>query len=142
LTRLTHACVGAGCPALFALTVSGRVQLLPAHPLDASIASAFNTHQRRLTPRGRLLGPDAAEAAVQCFRRLGAEVVACPSPWRLGDEDRDLAVEWLIGWLDAALEQEPALAPDADLYRRRRLREAATGALTVTVGHADFLVLP
>jgi Methyltransferase domain len=142
LMRLIRACAGAGCPVLFALSVNGLVQLLPADPLDARIAAAFNAHQRRTTPSGRLLGPDAVETAVDGFRRLGAEVVVRPSPWRLGVAESDLAVEWFGGWLDAACEQEPALIPDADLYRRRRLREAAAGALAVTVGHADLLVLP
>ena len=142
LTALVDACAGAGCPALFALTVAGRVQLLPADPLDARIAAAFDEHQRRATARGRLLGPDAVKAAVEGFRRLGAEVVVRPSPWRLGAAASGLAVEWLTGWVDAACEQEPALVPDAVLYRRRRLREAAAGALAVTVGHADLLVLP
>jgi hypothetical protein len=142
LTRVIHACVGAGCPVMFALSVSGCVQLLPPDPLDARIAAAFNEHQRRLTPRGRLLGPDAVEAAVQGFRETGAEVVVGSSPWQLGAADSDLAREWLTGWLDAACEQEPALGTDADLYRRRRLREAAAGALALTVGHADLLALP
>lgn len=142
LTRLVHACAGAGCPVLFALSVTGRVQVLPADPLDARLAAAFNAHQRRETPRGRLLGPDAVEAAAEEFRRLGVEVVVRPSPWRLGAAESELAVEWLGGWIDAACEQEPALIPDADPYRRRRLREAAAGALAVIVGHADLLVLP
>lgn len=142
LQRLIRTCAGAGCPVLFALSVNGRVQLLPADPLDARIAVAFNAHQRRRTPRGRLLGADAVEAAVAGFRRLGAEVVVRPSPWRLGATESDLAVEWLAGRLDAACEQQPALIPDVDLYRRRRLREAAAGVLAVTVGHADLLVLP
>jgi hypothetical protein len=142
LTMLIHACTGAGCPVLFALSVTGRVQLLPANPLDARVAAAFNAHQCRETPRGRLLGPDAVEAAVEGFRRLGAEVVVRPSPWRLGTRDGALAVAWLNGWLDAACEEEPALVPDADIYRRRRLREAAAGILAVTVSHADLLVLP
>jgi hypothetical protein len=142
LMRLIHACAAAGCPVLFALSVSGRVQLLPADPLDARIGAAFDAHQRRVTPRGRLLGPDAVEAAVEGFRRLGAEVAVRPSPWRLGATESDLAVDWLTGWMAAACEQEPELAADADLYRRRRLREAAGGLLTVTVGHADLLVLP
>jgi hypothetical protein len=142
LTRLTYACAGAGCSVLFALSVSGRVQLLPADPLDARIAAAFDAHQRRVTPRGRLLGPDAVEAAVEGFRRLGAEVAVRPSPWRLGATASELAVEWLAGWVNAACEQEPELAAEADPYRRRRLREAADGALAVTVGHADLLVLP
>jgi hypothetical protein len=142
LTALIHACTGAGCPMLFALSVTGRVQLHPAHPLDARVAAAFDAHQRRRTPRGRLLGPDAPAAAVDGFRRLGAEVLVRASPWRLGGAESDLAVDWLTGWVDAACEQEPTLATDAELYRRRRLREAATGTLAVTVGHADLLVLP
>jgi hypothetical protein len=142
LTRLILACARASCPVLLTLSVTGRVQLLPPDPLDTRIAAAFNAHQRRPTRRGRLLGPDAVEAAVEGFRGLGAEVVVHPSPWRLGGADSDLAVEWLTGRLDAACAQEPALAPAAHLYRHRRLREAAAGALSVTVGHADLLVLP
>jgi hypothetical protein len=142
LTALIDACAGAARPALFSLSVTGRVQLLPADPLDNRIATAFDAHQRRDTARGRLLGPDAVTAAVEGFRRLGAEVVVRPSPWRLGAADSGLAVEWLTGWVEAACEQDPALVPEADPYLRRRLREAAAGALAVTVGHADLLVLP
>jgi hypothetical protein len=142
LARLVEACAGAGCPVLFALSVSGRVQLLPGDQLDARIRAAFNAHQRRTTPRGPLLGPDAVEAAVEGFRRLGAEVVVRPSPWRLGGADSDLAAEWLEGWVAAACEHDPDLAADADLYRRRRLREAEAGCLAVTVDHVDLLVLP
>jgi methyltransferase family protein len=140
LERLIHAC--AGHPVLFALSVSGRVQLLPADPLDARIGAAFNAHQRRTTPRGRVLGPDAVEVAADAFRCWGADVVVRSSPWRLGPTDSDLGAEWLTGWVDAACEQEPELALDSDQYRRRRLVEAAAGALAVTVGHSDLLVLP
>jgi hypothetical protein len=142
LAALIHACSEARCPVLFALSVTGQVQLLPSDPLDARLAAAFDAHQRRTTSRGRLLGPDAVEAAIEAFQRLGAEVAVKPSPWRLGAAERDLASEWLTGWVDAACEQEPALAPEVDLYRRHRLREAAAGGLAVTVGHADLLVLP
>ena len=128
LAALLDACAGAGCPVLFTLSVTGRVDLAPADRLDARVAAAFNAHQRRLTPRGRLLGPDAVEAAVESFRRLGA--------------DADLTVAWLTGWVGAACEQEPRLADDAELFRRRRLREAEAGRLAVTVDHADLLVLP
>ena len=142
LTALIHASSGAACPVLFALSVTGRVQVLPADPLDVRVAAAFDAHQRRTTARGRLLGPDAVQAAVEGFQQLGAEVIVRPSPWRLGATERNLTVEWLTGWVDAAGEQDPELAPDTDLYRLRRLKEAAAGALAVTVGHADLLVLP
>lgn len=142
LERIVRACVGAGCPVLFTLSVTGDVELDPVDPLDARVAAAFDAHQRRTTVRGRLLGPDAVAAAAEAFRTRGAEVVVAASPWRLGPADADLAVEWLEGWVAAASELEPGLAAEADLYRRRRLREAAAGELGVVVGHADLLVLP
>jgi hypothetical protein len=141
LASLVQACAGARCPVLLALSVTGRVRLDPADRLDSRVAAAFNAHQRRTTPRGRMLGPDALGAAVEGFRRRGARVIVRPSPWRLGT-DTALTVEWLTGWLDAACEQEEELAAAADLYRRRRLRAAIAGRLAVTVGHADLLVLP
>jgi hypothetical protein len=142
LAALVATCAGAGCPVLFTLSVTGRVQLLPADPLDARVAASFDAHQRRLTSRGRLLGPDAVGAAVEAFRALGAEVVVKPSPWRLGAEESPLAAEWFDGWIGAACEQDSALAAEAELYRLRRRREAEAGYLAVTVGHADLLVLP
>ena len=142
LAGLVGACAGAGCPVLFALSVTGDVQLSPADPLDSRVASSFDAHQRRLTPRGRLCGPDAVGYAAGAFRELGAETVVKPSSWRLGAEDAGLAADWLVGWIGAACEQNPHLAADADPYRRRRLREAEAGGLAVTVGHADLLVLP
>ena len=142
LAELVGACAGAGCPVLLTLSVTGHVELAPADRFDSRVAAAFDAHQRRTTPRGRLLGPDAVAAAVERFRRPGAEVVVRPSPWRLGAAETRLVEEWLDGWVGAACEQEPALAAEADLYRRRRVREARAGRLAVTVGHADLLVLP
>jgi hypothetical protein len=141
LAALVETCAGAVCPVLLTLSVTGRVHWRSADPLDTDVAASFNAHQRRATSRGRLLGPDAVEAAADGFRRLGAEVIVKASPWRLGVADTGLAVEWLTGWVDAACEQEPALAADADRYRRRRLREAEAGPFAITVGHADLLVL-
>jgi hypothetical protein len=142
LDRLMRACAGAGCPVLLTLSVTGHVQWLPRNPLDSRVAAAFDAHQRRATPRGCLLGPHAVAAAAGGFRRLGAEVIVRPSPWRLGAADTGLAVEWLAGWVGAACEHDPALAADAVLYRRRRLREVGAGSFAVTVDHADLLVLP
>jgi hypothetical protein len=142
LAGMTRACAEAGCPVLLTLSVTGHVRWLPEDPLDSRLAAAFDAHQRRVTARGRPLGPDAAEAAADGFRRLGAEVIVEPSPWHLGAEDASLAAEWLTGWVGAACEQDPALASEAGLYRRRRLSEAAAGSIAVTVGHADLLVLP
>jgi hypothetical protein len=142
LDRLVATCAGADCPVLVALTVTGHVDLTPADPLDQGIADAFNAHQRRTTGGRRLLGPDAVAAAADGFTRLGREVVLRPSPWRLGPGQGALASEWFRGWLAAACEQHPELAPVAPSYARRRLAEAAEGRLSVTVHHQDLLARP
>jgi Methyltransferase domain len=133
LTQVLRACTGH--PMLLALTVVGRVTLSPADPLDARIGAAFNAHQRR----GGLLGPDAVTAAVE---ELRGEVLVRPSPWRLDGDHPGLAAEWCRGWVAAACEQEPTLAAEAGAYLDRRLAQAASGELAVTVDHADLLVLP
>jgi hypothetical protein len=117
----------AGLPALIAMTVTGRVALDPPDPLDAEIVAAFNDHQRR---DGRL-GPDAVDA-------VGGDAVVRSTPWRL--ERGALLDAWLEGWLRAAGEQEPGA--DGEAYAERRRAQAAAGELTVTVDHADLLVLP
>jgi hypothetical protein len=142
LDRLAGLCAGAGCPILLTLSVVGQVEIAPADPLDRRVAAAFDAHQRRVTKRGKLLGPDAADFAVEVFRRGGAEVLVRPSPWRLGPAHSELAAEWLTGWVDAACEQETDLAARCEPYARRRLEQASAGELEVTVGHADLLVLP
>ena len=136
LARMLGACIAVErCPILLAMTVAGRFTLTPADPLDAQIVAAFNAHQRR----GGRLGPDAVEAAVQ---QLPGEVLVRPSPWRLGPTHAELMTQWFGGSVAAACEQEPALTAEAGAYRDRRLAQAAAGELTVTVDHADLLVLP
>ena len=128
----------AGCPMLLALTVVGRVTLTPEEPVDALMGAAFNEHQRR----DHRLGPDAVAAVVEELRGTGAEVFVRPSPWRLDAARADLTAEWFVGWVGAACEQEPGLAPEAGAYMDRRLGQAAAGELEVVVDHADVLVLP
>jgi hypothetical protein len=142
LTGLVTICLGARCPTLLTLSVVGRVELRPADPLDRPVAAAFDAHQRRITERGRLLGPDAVAAAVEQFGRRRSNVLVRPSPWRLGALQADLAVEWFRGWFGAACEQLPELAAEAAAYRRRRLAQATNGQLEVTVDHADLLAVP
>ncbi len=142
LAAIIAACAGAECPVLFMLSVVGHVELTPAEPLDRRVAAAFNAHQRRDTERGRLLGPDAVGLAAKAFGRLGADVRLRPSPWRLGAAQADLATEWFTGWVAAACEQQGSLAAEADAYVRRRVVQAAAGALAITVEHTDLLVRP
>lgn len=129
---LAAACAGAGCPALFTLSVTGQVEFAEPDPLDTEFSEAFNDHQRR---EGRL-GPDAVDAAAEAFERQGMRVLTAPSPWRLGPHETELTAEWLKGWVGAACEQRPELAAAADTYLRRRL---GTQAPRVIVRHTDLL---
>jgi SAM-dependent methyltransferase len=142
LVMLIDIGVGSGCPMLLTLSVLGHVELTPPECLDRRVAAAFDAHQRRVTERGRLLGPDAVAVAVEQCGQLGADVRVRPSPWRLGVSHADLSAEWFTGWVGAACEQQVELAPEVELYARRRLAQAAAGELAVTVDHADLLVSP
>jgi hypothetical protein len=136
---LAAAC--AGSPALLTLSVTGRVELTPADPLDAAIEAAFNAHQRRVTEGRRLLGPDAPAVAAAAFERHGMTVRQHPSPWRLGRDQAALMAEWLTGRVAAAAEQRD-LAVRAQAYLRRRLAANTAGELRVVVHHRDLLALP
>jgi hypothetical protein len=138
---LASACVEAGAPVLFALSVLGRVEFDPVDPLDRVIAAAFNAHQRRVVGGRRLLGPDAVDAAVEAFEQLNRVVRVQPSPWRLGAGDSALTMQWLRGWVAAAVEQEPDLTTVASAYLDRRLAAAQDGQLGVVVHHSDLLAL-
>jgi SAM-dependent methyltransferase len=138
VARIAAACVGAGYPALLTISVVGRVDLTPADPLDAQIGAAFNAHQRRAVGGRRLLGPDAVDATVEAFSRLGAATVVRHSPWRLGGGHAALVADWFAGWLGAACEQRPELAGPAAAYARRRRTETAAGQLGVVVHHRDL----
>jgi SAM-dependent methyltransferase len=142
MSALARVCLAAGCPILVTLSVLGEVEITPPNPLDGALAAAFNAHQRRVTDRGRLLGPDAVSFAVDTFGRHGREVVVRTSPWRLRPADAGLIAEWFRGWVAAACEQEPGLVTNSGPYVVGRCAQLAAGELAVTVGHADFLVLP
>jgi len=139
---IVAACVASGVPALFSLTVTGRVRLSPRDPADAAIGTAFNDHQRRSADGRHLLGPDAADVVRGLLAASGWRVRTTRTPWRLGAGDGRLIVEWLDGWIDAAVEQRPELLPEVTEYRRRRDDELARGRLRVTVEHRDVLAWP
>jgi SAM-dependent methyltransferase len=142
LGRLVTSCVEAACPALITVSVVGRVDLVPADPLDERIVDSFNAHQRRTVAGRRLLGPDAVTVAADLFAHHGAEVLLRPSPWRLDARCAALTAEWLSGWVAAAREQEPELSAAADAYLNRRLADLSAGRLDVMVHHLDLLALP
>ena len=142
VAAVVAACIAAGAPALFALSVTGRVTLDPIDPGDHVFERAFNDHQRRTVEGRRLLGPDAATVVGDLFRAAGWSVRVADSPWRLGPGDQALIAEWLDGWLDAAVAQRPALHEWAAEYARMRTAQLAADRLRVVVHHVDLLAWP
>lgn len=140
--RIAEACIAAGVPALFSLSVTGVVVLDPPDVFDTAIGDAFNAHQRRDAEGRRLLGPDAAPVLARLFADAGWRVRTAPAPWHLGPADTLLIAAWLDGWVGAAVEQRPELADDVEAYLARRAAQLAQGALRVTVSHQDVLAWP
>ncbi len=139
IERVVNACVAAACPTLLTISVTGQVRLNPAEPLDSEVSAAFNGHQRRTVDGRALLGPDAAGATVEAFRRHDVPVRVAHSPWRLGPAHTGLTAEWLRGWVGAATQQRPELADPLAGYLDRRLAQAAAGRLVVVVNHYDIV---
>jgi len=139
LEHLVSTCASAGCPCLITLSVVGHVEFFPPDPLDVAFEKAFNHHQRRMMPHGRLLGPDAATAAADLLERAGMTVVTRPSPWRLGPADGPMLAEWFEGWLEAACEQDLTLRDAAGPYALKRHAQLDDGLLRATIHHHDLL---
>lgn len=139
---IATACIAAGAPVLLSLSVTGRSQLRPSHPLDESFQAAFNAHQRRSADGRRLLGPYAVAVARGLFLEAGWHVRPAETLWRLGPDEPDLLAEWFEGWTDAALEQRPGLRPDAAAYLDLRQAQLSDGILSAVVHHRDLLAWP
>ena len=96
---------GRGCPALFTLSVIGRVELDPGRSTRRRDREAFNAHQRRGGRRPRLLGPDAVDGRGR-KRSPGTGCADVCGPARGGSGPRP-SPTWLAsgsdGWLDAAV---------------------------------------
>lgn len=142
LEGIVRACVAAHAPALFSLSVTGRVRLDPVDPADGVFQEAFNAHQRRAADGRRLLGPDAADLAPTLFEAAGWRIAVSDTPWRLGPADAELIGEWLDGWVEAAVEQRPSLQEWAEEYLPHRRAQLAAGRLSVVVEHRDVLAWP
>lgn len=136
---LAAACAAARVPALITLTVTGQVEIDPPDPVDHEVAAAFDAHQRRTVAGRTLLGPGAAAATVEAFERAGMTVRTVPTPWRLGPDDRPLAVRWLTERVEAAVEQEPQRAKSAWMALTRRVNATP---LRAVISHIDLLAAP
>ena len=120
-------------PRAHQLSVTGRVELVPAGPLDPRIQSPSTPTSAGASRRG-LLGPDASTAPPRSSPTRPLRHRA-QSPWHSRRTSAALISAWLTGWVGAAVEQDPDLAEAATAYLQRRLQELAAGRLHVTVHH-------
>ena len=126
-------------PALFSLSVTGDLNVMPANPDDQLLLDAFNDHQRRA---GRA-GPEATSLAGDAFRAGGFRVLCQETPWQLtASSGPAFVVQVLQERLDAAVAQDPTLAQVATRWLQLRRSQLAWGSLRIDLGHCDVLALP
>jgi hypothetical protein len=139
---IVNACVGARCPALLALSVTGDVRLNLRDELDTAFEHAFNALQLRDADSRRQLGRYGAPIARGLFTQAGWQVRPSTTVWRLDRRRPRLLREWFDGWVDAAVEQNPGLRAEAERYRQLRTSQIDRGELVAHVRHVDLLAWP
>ena len=129
-------------PLYAALSCDGRIEIDPVHSLDGAIIDAVNAHQRRDKGFGPALGPLAAGSATAQFESLDYAVVQGRSDWVTGPQDRDVQMEILSGWANAARELGSLSRADIDRWAVWRRDAVAAGRSSIRVGHVDFFARP
>jgi hypothetical protein len=142
LDRLAHVITARSIPLYAALSYDGRMAFTPSDPLDASISTAVNTHQRTDKGFGPALGPAAAAFAIARFEALGYQVVHGASDWAMEPEDVDIQNEILAGWASAANETGELSSADAEAWLTRRRAAVDRRRSSLRVGHVDFFATP
>lgn len=120
------------------LTHDSRTSWLPAHPADAAMKAAFESHFGRDKGFGPAAGGAATQLLADGFAQAGYRVERAASPWRLGADDGALIAALAEGWAGAV--RETASVPEATIQDWLAARRAAGTACTV--GHEDLLALP
>jgi hypothetical protein len=137
LEDLVRRCVDSGCSLLFALSYDGRIDCTPVDPFDARIRDLVNDHQRTEKGFGPALGPDAATRTVRLLERLGYEVRAEQSDWRIDAAQSALQTELITGWASAAAEVALDERASIEAWLQRRLAWVRDGQSRLVVGHVD-----
>lgn len=142
LDRFARHLAARALPVYAALTYDGRIELTPEDPNDAAIAAAVNAHQLTDKGFGPALGPSAAAAAISRLEPLGYSIVQGNSDWEIGAADREMQIELLNGWANAAGEMQSVAAHEIDSWLTRRKRAVDQRDSMMRVGHVDFFAMP
>ena len=87
-------------------------------------------------------GAAAAQAAVECFERVGYTVVQGDADWMFGPKDREIQIETLSGWATAARDLGAIPLAEVTEWLSRRRGLLAVGRSSIRVGHRDLFVRP
>lgn len=141
LVRLADWLGRLGCPFLAGLTVDGRVDWHPVHPLDDGVQAAFRAHQRLDRGFGPSPGPRAAAVFTALLEQRGWSVVVERADWQVPAAARDMLRFMVDGTAEAA---RVTHADPTAVARWRALRHAQVdgGQLSLRVGHLDLLAEP
>lgn len=123
---------------LWTLTYDGRITIDPADGDDNAIIACQNLHQSTDKGFGPALGSDAWLVARSLLELAGFEVHVVDSSWQCGKDDKALLKTLIQGWASAAAEIAPDESRSIERWCKRRLRQAASGKLEVSVGHQDI----
>ena len=122
-----------------ALTYDGRIVFEPSDPMDGTVRTLFNRHQRRDKGFGPALGPEATRTLARLSAAAGAALQTERSDWRLGPGDLPLLGPLLDGWAAAARETAPDRQDPIAAWQARRRALLEGRRLRVRVGHRDVL---
>jgi hypothetical protein len=142
LTRLAIEAAARRLPVYAALSYDGRVEFAPTDVADGAVLAAVNRHQRRDKGFGPALGPTAAQAALERFKRVGYAVTHGASDWTFGPHEREIQLAALSGWALAAREIDELPVADVLDWLGRRRDLVAAGRSSIRVGHFDLFARP
>lgn len=142
LERLAFETLARSIPFYAALSYDGRIEMSPAHKTDKAIITAVNTHQHNDKGFGPALGPEAANAAIAQFEKLGCVVVHSEADWVAGPKDREFQNEIFSGWASAAREIGGIELSDIVDWLTFRRDQVAAGTSSLRVGHVDMFARP
>lgn len=121
-----------------ALTHDSLTEWKPAHPADAAMRHAFESHFGTDKGFGPSAGAKAASLMTDAFTASSYRVSTAKSPWVLGSKDSALIGELAQGWASAV--RETKAVPESIIGDWLKTRMA--DGTSCTVGHEDLLALP
>jgi hypothetical protein len=142
LSRFAIEAAARRLPVYAALSYDGRVELAPVDDGDRQVLAAVNRHQHRDKGFGPALGPAAAQAALDRFKRVGYTITHGAADWIFGPHDRQIQLATLSGWALAARETGELPLADVVGWLERRREHVAAHRSTIRVGHLDLFARP